>query len=322
MKMFSKFNILYESIMTQINESGLMVRDVVKIKRENIAPTIQKIDEEIFSKIGLSKDDWTAEIGSAANGGKKEESGDLDIAVKFSALSDDINKAKEIMLNFLNENGFETNKVGALISLRFPIQGSQLKNNEYVQVDLFNSVNLEYSKIKYHSPILNTTSELKKGESRYKGAQRFFALSVLIKIVSQIASDESLKGNVYIAPDGIEYPALEFKHLSILEDGIFNVTKSFIGNKGKILKNPKKDDLKSEFVTNDFQELLDMLFGKGKYTIEDLDSFESIWNNILMDDEFPYKDKLNQIILNLKQTLIKANEKNPSIEIPKELMNY
>ena len=63
MKFNSRFNELFKIVMeevlnsntlnksTQIFESGRMIPDAVKIKRENVTPTIKKIDEDIFSKL-------------------------------------------------------------------------------------------------------------------------------------------------------------------------------------------------------------------------------------------------------------------------------
>jgi len=311
-KMKSKFNILFEQIMHQINESGSMFDDCVKIKRENITPTIKKIDEEIFIPLGLSHDLWTAEIGSAAAGGKKDYSGDLDIAVNFSAIDEngDANAARKKIDEFLKSKGLVTRQVAALISVRFPIQGSQLENDEYVQVDLFNAKNLRFTEFKMHSP--------RQENSKYKGVHRFALLASLVKAVSLAVDDDAVDKNKYTAPDGRVYPAYRFKQLSILDDGVFQVTKSFKGKSGRFIKQPQKDPTKTKLVTTVPQELLDMLFGKNKYKLEDLDSFESIWNGILFDPGFPYPDKRDEIIVALWHSIDDMKD----VEMPEELQDY
>lgn len=310
--MKSKFNILFEQIMHQINESGNMFDDCVKIKRENITPTIKKIDEEIFTPLGISHDLWTAEIGSAADGGKKDYSGDLDIAVNFAAIDEnrDANAARKKIDEFLKSKGFVTRQVAALVSVRFPIQGSQLENDEYVQVDLFNAKNLDFIKFRMHSP--------RQEDSKYKGVHRFTLLASLVKAVSLAIADDAVDRNEYTAPDGRVYPAYRFKQLTMLDDGVFQVTKSWKGKSGKFVSHPQKDPTQTKLVTTNPQELLNMLFGKNKYTIEDLDSFESIWNNILFDSEFPYPDKRDEIITALWHSINDMKD----IEMPEELQKY
>lgn len=310
--MKSKFDIFFEQIMHQINESGNMFDDCVKIKRENIAPTIKKIDEEIFTPLGISHNLWTAEIGSAAGGGKKDYSGDLDIAVNFAAIDEngDANAARKKIDEFLKSKGLVTRQVAALISVRFPIQGSQLENDEYVQVDLFNAKNLDFIKFRMHSP--------RQEDSKYKGVHRFALLASLVKSVSLAIADDAVDKNKYTAPDGREYPAYRFKHLTVLDDGVFQVTKSFMGKSGKFIKTAQKDPSQTKFVTTNPQEMLDMLFGKNKYTIEDLNSFESIWNNILFDSDFPYPEKRDEIIIAIWHSINDMND----IVMPEELQEY
>lgn len=320
--MKSKFNLLYEQIMsTLIKESGNMVSDVVKIKRENITLTLNKIYEEIFKPLGITKDLYTAEIGSAADGGKKEESGDLDIAVNFKEIDELLNgDSRKMIYKFIEHKGYEVRQQGPLISLRFPIQGSQLQKNEYVQVDLFNSNNLRFTEFKMRSPIQkfgeDRNKPLKEGESKYKASYRRELLSVIIKVVTMAIADDAIDRNVYTAPDGREYPASRFKYLSMVNDGIFEVTKTFIGRNG-YKKVATKDDSKTKFITADPQEMLDILFGKGKYKVSDTYSFESIWNNILFDPKFPYPDKREEIISSLYHLYINTNT-----ELPDELQEY
>lgn len=287
-----------------IKESGNMVSNIVKIKKENIAPTLAKLHEDIFEPLGISKEFYTAEIGSAAEGGKKDECGDLDIAVNFKAIDETLKiNSKDEIEKLAKSKGYEIGKQGPLMSLRFPIQGTQLEKNEFVQIDLFKSNNLRFTEYRMRSPIqkfgLDKTAKLNEGESRYKGLYRVNFLASLIKAVTMAIADDAIDKNQYTDPDGRVYPASRFKHLTVLDDGVFEVTKSFIGKNGKINKHDKKDDSKTKLITDDPQEMLDIIFGKGRYKVSDTYSFESIWNNILMDSEFPYPDKRDDIVIAL-----------------------
>lgn len=321
-KMKSKFNLIYERIMSSlINESGNMFDDTSKIKRENITPTLNKLYEEIFKPFGLPKDLYTAEIGSAASGGKKEESGDLDIAINFQALDELLQMdAKKNLREFIESKGYKVRQQGSVVSLRFPIQGSQLEKDEYVQIDLFNSNNLKFTEYKLRSPYqkfgLDKNAKLGEDESRYKGVHRNNFLASLIKAVTMVIADDAIDKTPYIDPDGRKYPATRYTHLTLLDNGIFEVTKSFIGVNGKIKKHDKKDDTKTEFITDNPQEMLDIIFGENKYKVSDTYSFESLWNNILMDPEFPYPDKRDDIVIALYYSF------KDQVTMPDEIIDY
>ena len=308
-KMKSKFDIVFEQVMSMITEGGHAVANVSKIKRENIQPTLQKIEEMIMTPLNISKDFWTAEIGSA---GKKDYSGDLDIAIDFAkaaaSLKKDPKEFKNEVFEKLKDGGYSPVRYAANISFNFPIQGDQ--EGEGVQVDFFPSNNLEFTKFRMHSP----TQEA----SKYKGVHRFALLASLVKAVSLAVADDAIDKEKYTAPDGRVYPAYRFKQLTVLDDGVFQVTKSFMGKSGKFVKAAQKDPSQSKLVTTNPQELLDMLFGKNKYNIDDLDSFESIWNNILFDSEFPYPDKRDEIIIAVWHSINDMSD----IAMPKELQDY
>ena len=72
-----------------------------------------------------------------------------------------------------------------------------------------------------------------------------------------------------------------------------------------------------KYTSNEVHKACKMM-ESGKYTISDISSFENIWNNILMDKSFPYKDKLNDIVISLYE-LFKKDQHNV---IPDEIINY
>lgn len=310
----NKFNILYEEIMTKLlKEGGHAFTNVGPILKENIKDTINTLEKLIFEPLRITKDIWTAEIGSV---GKKDKSGDIDIAMNFDQLKtlfnvETDNEVKDILIDQLNKNGIECRKISSNVHLAFPISGSQ--SGEFVQIDLFPSKDLEFTKQEKFSPYAKDT--------RYKGVHRRLAIASLIKSVTLAIADDAVddERNEYIAPDGRKYPGIRFKFITLSDDGFYQVTKSFKGKRpGTFKMNPEEDKSKRQFITKNFQEILDMLFGKGifNYT-DDLYSFETIWNNVLMSEKFPYKDKLDEIVRSLYGIF-----ENTSNVIPSEVIKY
>ncbi len=306
---FNKFNLLYENIIKNlIYEGGHAIGGITnQIARENIQPTLDFFENIVFKPLGITRDCWTAELGST---GKKDFSGDIDIAVnyndirKITGLTTDKDIDDQIK-ELLTKNGIEfTTKNG--INIKVPLQGTQ--TGEFAQLDLFKTTNIEFTKFAKFGP--------SPDESKYKGAVRSGFLRQMLKIVSMAAADE-LDGETYTAPDGIIYPAKKFTQYSFCNDGLYKTYKSFIGKKGGIVANPIDLKDKTELITQCPQEMIDIIFGKGKYTPADFNSFESIWNNIILDEDFPYKDKIPQILLRVKNVFEKDGT-----PIPQELLDY
>jgi hypothetical protein len=312
--MKSKFNIIYEQVMNGLlTEGGNAVSNVGPIKRENIKPTIDYLTEIIFKPLNIDNSLWTSELGSV---GKKDVSGDIDIAINMTELMkqfnmDSLEEVKQILIEKLLEHDFEVARHGNNIHFRFPIQGSQ--QGEYVQIDFFPSSNLKYTKLVQYSP--------DQKDSRYKGLHRTDLFRVLVKSVSMAVADDATDEDKieYIGQDGRKYPAVRYTHISVLDDGFFKVTKTFRGKRNNFTKHESKVKDKTVFITDDFQEILDLLFGKNTYTIKDLNSFETIWNNILMEPNFKYKNKLDDIIVTFYHIL---KDKNPPAVIPEEMLKY
>ena len=310
----NKFNLLYEEIITKLlKEGGHAFANVGPILKENIQDTINTLEKLIFEPLHITKDMWTSEIGSV---GKKDQSGDIDIAMNFDQLKalfnvETDNEVKDILIDQLNKNGIESRKVSVNVHMAFPISGTQ--SGKFVQIDLFPSKDLEFTKQEKFSPYAK--------DSKYKGVHRRLAIASLIKSVSLAIADDAIDEDKqeYIAPDGRKYPGIRFKFISLNDEGFFQVTKSFRGKKpGTLKKNPEEDKTKRQLITKNFQEILDILFGKGIFNASaDLYSFETIWNNILMSEKFPYKDKLDEIVRALYGIF---NE--TSNVIPSEVIEY
>lgn len=311
----NKFDIIYESILKSlICQGGNSFQGVGPIYKDNIKPTIDYLAEIIFKPLNINKDFWTPEIGSV---GKKQKSGDIDIAINFEAIKDnlklqDITEVKTLIFQKLKNNNIQY-RITSCINLKFPIITSeQNKNNEknqqgqFVQIDLFNTSNLNYTKFNKYSP----SSE----NSKYSGAHRSNFLRIIFKHCSIAAADQN-NSDVYTSKDGKNYPSSTFKYFSSIDDGLFQTTKTFLGKDGNYLKNSKK--LQTILKTVQPQEALNIIFGPNKYSIDDCDSFQTIWNNILFDEDFPYKDKRDDIILNAVNVF-----KDINIVIPEQIKQY
>lgn len=186
-----------------------------------------------------------------------------------------------------------------------------------VQVDFLRSRNLAFTKFKRYS----------SAGSKYKGEQRAILLAAIIKAVTKAVADDATDREEYVSKAGKKYPASRYKRFSITDDGVMEVTKDFMGKRG-FRKNAEEDKTKRRLVTSDPQEMLDIVFGEGKYNAAtDLESFETIWQNILLDPSFPYADKRDDIILGVFNGINEENEKReakgqPVMAMPDELSLY
>ena len=189
----------------------LRLLGISKIKRENINPSLQLLQDKIFTPIGIKRDSWDV-LGST---GKKPESGDIDIAMDLnkalaeSGLADEKEYAQKIVER-CTELGWQVNNrmnTGfKMVHIGLPIVGQE---GEIAQVDIMSSTNLEFSKFKYHSP----TPE----ESKYKGALRTMLVDCLLKYCTLSAAEDAVDEDKqsYTAPDGKVYPYIRFQHLSL-----------------------------------------------------------------------------------------------------------
>lgn len=249
-------------------------------------------------------------------------SGDIDIAMDVNKAlaesnSETLQEYAQKIVDKCNELGWQVNNrmnTGfKMIHIGLPIIG---QDGEIAQVDIMTSTNIDFTKFKYFAP----TSE----ESKYKGALRTMLVDCILKYCTLSAAEDAVDEDKqsYTAPDGKVYPYIRFQHLSLNTDGLIKNVKTLRGKRG-MLANPKKEY--STMLTNNPQEILDILFGKNVFQVSDFNSFESIWNNVLFSDKFPYKDKINDIIVGF----INYNNKNNAFQLeanklalPQEVIDY
>ena len=96
---------------------------------------------------------------------------------------------------------------------------------------------------------------------------------------------------------------VNFRNISMTDNGFMRNRKTFRGKKGGIVKMAQK--ISAEEFGRDPQAVLDELFGAGKYTPNDLSSFEKI-RELIASPDFPYKDRLKRI----QSSFLKKGEKH------------
>lgn len=318
-KNLSSFNLVYESIMRSlISESGIAITGIQPVKLKNIEPTIKKLYDEILKPIGIKYESIIL-LGST---GKKDESGDLDIGINaIEAMSDSNSKDKFEIADKIEQ---ECKKYGYQFANALNSQfktihvGIPIVNQDGIaQVDIMLTNNIEYAKFRFHSPT--------KDESKYKGSLRSSLLKILFLICSK-AIDENANDDdkaEFIDKDGNKHDSVQYSHLSLDIDGLLKTIKTHRGKTGKLLSTPRTLS-KSNLDVQNVQEMIDLLFN-GLYKESDFNSFESIWNNVLFDSKFPYKDKIDIIVKTFINTFNRENswqlEKN-KLKLPDEVIKY
>ena len=320
-----KFNLILEEVLSSISESvllesGIAIKGISKIKKENIIPTLQLLQEKVFTPIGIQRNSWDL-LGST---GKKPESGDIDIAMNINKALVESNSKDEFeyaekLVNQCKKLGWQVNnRINTgfkMVHIGIPIVG---QNDQIAQVDIMTSTDMEFTKFKYFAPAPN--------ESKYKGAFRSMLIDCILKYSTLEAAEDATddEKQSYTAPDGKIYPYIRFQHLALGVDGLWKNIKTLKGKRG-FLSTPKKDKENSKFLSSNPNEILDLLFGKGTFNISDFNSFETIWNNVLFSEKFPYKDKIKDIIIGFIRYLNNNNsfqlEQN-KLPLPQEIIDY
>lgn len=304
----SKFKLIYEQIMSLCNESGNAIENVSRIKKQFIPNTLNYIQTNIFDKLNIQRSDWIT-LGSV---GKKAESGDIDIGLDISHLLENniIQNVKDLgnkLTEICEELGLQYNNritTGTQIfHIGVPIIGQQ---PDIVQVDIMITNNLEYSSFKFWSP--------DEKDSKYKGVDRSVLRDAIIKYCTLTYADDATEEErqEFTNNDGKVYPHVKFQHKGLNADGLINTVKTFKGKRGYVT-NPKK--LSSTFITNNPQDIINDILGKDIFSVNDFNSFESIWYNVLQSDKFPCKDKISDIV----KSFIRLKEKQ---NLPDEIIQY
>lgn len=239
-------------------------------------------------------------IGST---GKKREgdfNGDIDMIIdaakiganfklKFDEVQDFIfNKLKSKFKNVVNLKGL------GVVSFLYPIPNS----DEFGQVDLMLTDDLELSSFMYHSP------NFKENESKYKGLYRNSLLFSIVMHIPTNIPDEYFE-------DGKDKGKVKkfSKHSLNQKKGLMTQMKSFEGKLGA-LKNAKTIKGSDIHITSVPNEIVKYIFGD-KHTVDEMKSFESIYK-LVMSSNFKHKKNKSKIIKSFKDSILKMNLPLPS----------
>lgn len=284
-----------------INEGGKAV-DGTPMTQVQAKAVFDEVVENVLIKLGLENKgtDYQA-LGSFGKKKPDQTSGDIDIAVSIERIAGFLGISVDQVENAIVELceredlNFKYSKGIHVISFAWPIPDT---DGLYGQVDIMPTDNMEFSNWIYHSPDFN------KAESNYKGLYRNELMRVICSHVSRKVLSKNEQDEV------MEYE----RHALDYSEGITKAIKSHIGKKGGRLKNPVTLKDTKSFVTKTPQDIIDIIFGKG-YEAKDIMTFEKAYE-IFMSEEFPWKDKREEIVDAYFRELVIRNA-----PIPAELYN-
>lgn len=280
---------------------GLAIKNAMPIRGDFAG----LIGNAIVSKISKGLNINCSVLGSTGKKSAQQLSGDIDIAIELLWNTDNIKKLD----TFIKESygNLETNILSGLKIYSIGFTYNEGDNVKIVQVDFMFVNDIEYAKFIYHSP------NYIKNESKYKGLFRTNLLAI-------IASNTPL--------DSKTYPVEYFENTDIVKDkwkyslnytdGLKIVHKSYIGKKGKPVKNPvtiKEDDI---FISNNRDKIIHILFGN-KATSDDINSFETIINFICSPK---YKYRSSNLLQNIFKDFFEDVRHTKYPDVLEELKEY
>jgi len=288
---YGKPELIYGFLQGKVVKEG---KNAIKTSRslteKELFDTYRVLTKKLIDILGV-KQNHVAPLGSFGKKPLNQKYGDLDIAVKTNLSFEDVANRMEHLGKFetIRMPGFNQVTIG------YPIKGDP---NSICQVDLMLTSNITWSKFAYDSP------NLRAEESKYKGAySSFMKMSIISEGLKKIEKQDE---NGFT----IEYSMVSMR----LNSGLWKVTKTHQGKKG-LIKTAKI--LKEEFITNNPDEVLEMMFGK-IFDKSKTANFEYIWEYMLNNPFFPYKHKLSEIISKFKHLLKGSKLPEPDIKLPEK----
>jgi len=302
---------------TFLKEGGNAVKNVVRIKKEYVKPIFNRFYQLILKPLGLKKSETTF-LGST---GKKKDSGDMDVAIDYTAIFKRSKTIKTIddlydkIIQILKQNhiDYKDMRQMGLISLAFPIYDENGKNYyiDYdkrgenkivarVQIDIMPTDNLEYVSWSYYSP----TEE----ESKWKGLYRNEILYAIAKYMDFKVLKKAFD------KEGKEIPTEWERYFFDLSKGLLKGRQTRIGKKGNIIKSIKT--IEKKVIEKNPDMITQMLFGPN-VRANDVLTWEDAWELIHRPD-FPYKNKLKDILKMTADGILKKGYPLPD-ELAKEV---
>jgi len=259
----------------QLVEGGKAVGEVDRIAKSEIEPTMKQIKKQVLDKIGIKN------FGPIGSVGKKESSGDLDIAVEIpeGMEAKDIHKKVE-------ELGFDKSKgvSPSLLSFKFPIYDDKGKTDKWCQVDLMFGKK-DWLEFGYWAP--------GETESKYSGAHRNMLMAAIIRYAREMAGKSGKTWAVDI------------------NKGISRKTRGTITDK----KGQEKEGVIAKTMITDNPEKVVKLLNiatNGNWTVGDFNQpFEKLWQKT--KKVFP-KDVLEKIKTYVEQATTSSKKEVPAME--------
>jgi hypothetical protein len=280
-----------------VYEGGNAIDNARPLNQEETKLVYDFVQKKVYPILGLEGNGIDASpIGSFGKKNPEQLSGDIDIAVSADKIASANGVSFENVLDKMEEllstAGYSTKKVNGLsqVSVGIQIPGT----DDYAQVDLMLSTNLEWSTFMYHSP------DFTKAESKYKGLYRNTLMMAVVSEMTKEATKTTDKGEVE-----------EYKQYVIrLNDGVYSVAKSFMGKKGSLVKTASLLKDQDKFISNTPDVVVKLAFGE-KTVPADVMTFENTWN-IITSKDFIHKDKLKNILEKFKMYLLNSKAPFPT----------
>lgn len=254
---------------------GKAVKNVTRIYKEEMLPTLHVLQEHLYQALGISIQDVEYAVCGSFLG--KDSCGDIDIAFEWNKVKFPYNATKESITKRLNDlyvtlPDYYYNKGFDIHSIPFPIFNEFGRTDRYVQVDIMGVDNLEMAKWGMYSD----------PNSEFKSA---FRNSLLNHLANQIREDNEVTSDGQV----LTFTRLGFDH----QRGLFRIRKTFKGTReGFICKNSKT--LEKEIIQTHPVNIVRILFNED-IEPNKVNDWKFIWDKIT-NPSFHLYDRLFDIV--------------------------
>lgn len=254
---------------------GKAVKNVTRIYKEEMLPTLRVLQEHLYQALGISIQDVEYAVCGSFLG--KDSCGDIDIAFEWNKVKFPYNATKESITKRLNDlyvtlPDYYYNKGFDIHSIPFPIFNEFGRTDRYVQVDIMGVDNLEMAKWGMYSD----------PNSEFKSA---FRNSLLNHLANQIREDNEVTSDGQV----LTFTRLGFDH----QRGLFRIRKTFKGTReGFICKNSKT--LEKEIIQTHPINIVRILFNED-IEPNKVNDWKFIWDKIT-NPSFHLYDRLFAIV--------------------------
>ena len=254
---------------------GKAVKNVTRIYKNEMLPTLHVLQEHLYQALGLTLQNKDYVICGSFLG--KESCGDIDIAFDWTKVKFPHNATKEEITKRLHDlyvtlPDYFYNKGFDIHSIPFPIFDENGRTDRYVQVDIMGVDNLEMAKWGMYSD----------PNSEFKSALRN---SLINHLANQLCENNEVTSDGQV----LTFTRLGFDH----QRGLYRIRKTYKGKKeGFICKNSKT--ISKELICSVPSKITRMLFHEN-IEPEKLNNWKFIWDKI-SDPDFYLNHRLFAIV--------------------------